>query len=98
MTAGGSYTVVNLKEEFFFPYYVPGMTEAELDNILVYFTQETTAPARLAGEVLLVQETLNQSKDSRRAWIYNPGQRRVRRAPQRRLRQSGHQLGQPAHR
>ena len=82
MTAGGSYTVVNLKEEFFFPYYVPGMTEAGLDNVLVYFMQETTAPARLAGEVLLVQETLNQSKDARRAWIYNPGQRRVRRAPQ----------------
>jgi hypothetical protein len=79
--AGGNYTVVNLKEEFFFPYYVPGMTEAGLDNIIVYFMQETTAPARLAGEVLLVQETMNQSKDSRRAWIYNPGQRRVRRAP-----------------
>ncbi len=78
---GGNYTVVNLKEEFFFPYYVPGMTEAGLDNIIVYFMQETTAPARLAGEVLLVQETMNQSKDSRRAWIYNPGQRRVRRAP-----------------
>jgi hypothetical protein len=78
---GGNYTMVNLKEEFFFPYYVPGMTEAGLDNIIVYFMQETTAPARLAGEVLLVQETMNQSKDSRRAWIYNPGQRRVRRAP-----------------
>ena len=28
MTAGGSYTLVNFKEEFLFPYYVPGMTEA----------------------------------------------------------------------
>ncbi len=82
LTAGGSAPVVNLKEEFFFPYYVPGMTEAGLDNVLVYFMQETTAPARLAGEVLLVQETLDQDKDARRAWIYNPGQRRVRRAPQ----------------
>ncbi|MBV8784526.1 MAG: DUF1329 domain-containing protein, partial [Gammaproteobacteria bacterium] len=52
-----------------------------IENILVYFMQETTAPARLAGEVLLVHETLNQSKEPRRAWIYNPGQRRVRRAP-----------------
>jgi len=39
------------------------------------------APARLAGEILLVHETLNQNKEHRRAWIYNPGQRRVRRAP-----------------
>jgi hypothetical protein len=79
--ASGNYTMVNLKEEFYFPYYEQGMTEAGLNNIIVYFMQETTAPARLAGEVLLVQETMNQSKESRRAWIYNPGQRRVRRAP-----------------
>jgi len=57
------------------------MTEAVLNNILLFFTQETTAPARLAGEVLLVQETIDQSRESRRAWVYNPGQRRVRRAP-----------------
>ena len=82
MTASGGFTLVNFKEEFYFPYYVAGMTEAGLENVLVYFLQETTAPARLAGEVLLVQETLDQTKDARRAWIYNPGQRRVRRAPQ----------------
>jgi hypothetical protein len=60
---------------------LPGMTEAGLNNIVAYFIQETTQPARLAGEILLVQETLDQSKDNRKAWIYNPGQRRVRRAP-----------------
>jgi len=81
VTAGGSYTLVNFKEEFYFLIYEPGMTEQNLNNILLFFTQETTAPARLAGEVLLVQETLDQAKESRRAWIYNPGQRRVRRAP-----------------
>ena len=81
LTASGSYTLVNFKEEFYFQYYQPGMTEAALNNILLYFTQETTAPARLAGEVLLVQETLDQAKEARRAWVYNPGQRRVRRAP-----------------
>jgi Protein of unknown function (DUF1329) len=81
MTSGGSYTLVNFKEQYYFQYYELGMTEAGLDNILLYFTQETTAPARLAGEVLLVQETLDQAKEARRAWIYNPGQRRVRRAP-----------------
>ncbi len=39
------------------------------------------APARLAGEVLLVHETLNAKAQPRQAWVYNPGQRRVRRAP-----------------
>ena len=81
LTANGSFTLVNFKEEFYFQYYEPGMTEAKMNNILLYFTQETTAPARLAGEILLVQETLDQSKENRRAWVYNPGQRRVRRAP-----------------
>jgi len=81
MTASAAYTLVNFKEEFYFQYYEPGMTEAALNNILLFFTQETTAPARLAGEVLLVQETIDQAKEARRAWVYNPGQRRVRRAP-----------------
>jgi len=81
MTAGGSYTLVNFKEEFYFQYYDPAVTESALNNILLFFTQETTAPARLAGEVLLVQETIDQSREARRAWVYNPGQRRVRRAP-----------------
>jgi hypothetical protein len=41
-----------------------------------------TAPARLAGTVLLVHETLDQVKEPRKAWVYNAGQRRVRQAPQ----------------
>ena len=81
LTAGGSYTMVMLKEESLIQYLLPGMTQARLNNIITYFIQETVQPARLAGEILLVQETLDQSKENRKAWIYNPGQRRVRRAP-----------------
>jgi hypothetical protein len=81
MTAGGDYTLVKFKEEFYFQFYDPAMTESALNNILLFFTQETVAPARLAGEILLVQETIDQAKEARRAWVYNPGQRRVRRAP-----------------
>jgi hypothetical protein len=47
----------------------------------LYFFQEIESPARLAGNILLVHETLNQTELPRQAWIYNPGQRRVRRAP-----------------
>jgi hypothetical protein len=38
-------------------------------------------PAKQKGEVTLVWDPLNQSKESRSAWSYLPGQRRVRRAP-----------------
>jgi Protein of unknown function (DUF1329) len=81
MQANGEYTLVRFNDETFFPYHQPGAKEGELNNIIGYFIQETTAPARLAGEILLVHETLDQSKENRKAWIYNPGQRRVRRAP-----------------
>jgi hypothetical protein len=81
MTASGGFTLVTFKEEFYFQFYDPALTESQLNNILLFFTQETTGPARLAGEVLLVQETIDQAKEARRAWVYNPGQRRVRRAP-----------------
>jgi hypothetical protein len=81
VTAGGTYTLVKFRDEFLFQYSIAGMTEQALDNVIAFFIQETTQPARLAGEILLVHETLDQSKENRRAWVYNPGQRRVRRAP-----------------
>ena len=57
------------------------MTEAKLDNRMILFRQKVAAPARLAGRILLAYETLNQVAEPRHAWVYNPGQRRVRRAP-----------------
>jgi hypothetical protein len=81
VTAGGDYTMVKFRDETMVAYSLPGAKSETLDNIIAYFIQETTSPARLAGEVLLVHETLDQSKENRKAWVYNPGQRRVRRAP-----------------
>jgi hypothetical protein len=80
-TATGSYTVVKLREELLGLYYAEGNSIEDINNILLYFYQVVEAPARLAGNVLLVHETMNQIKQPRQAWIYNPGQRRVRRAP-----------------
>jgi hypothetical protein len=51
------------------------------DNLLLAFLSYFTAPATLEGTVFLVHEPLDQVKQSRSAWIYNAGQRRVRRAP-----------------
>lgn len=77
----GSYTLVDFSDDFLFNYVREGITEKDLDNVLIYFTQAVTAPARLAGSILLVHETMDQVKEKRRAWIYNAGQRRVRGAP-----------------
>ena len=80
-TAGGAFTLVKLEQEILFPYHLPGATIAGINNRLAYLLQTVTAPARLAGSILLVHETLNQVREPRLAWLYNPGQRRVRRAP-----------------
>ena len=80
-TASGAYSVVRLREELLGLYYKPGNTTENINNVLIYFFQVVEGPARLAGNVLLVHETLNQAAQARQAWIYNPGQRRVRRAP-----------------
>jgi len=80
-TRGGSYTLVKFEDEMNLVYSQEGMTEAALQNKILYFKQNVTAPARLAGDMLLAHETLDQIKEPRGAWVYNPGQRRVRRAP-----------------
>ena len=80
-TTDGDYTVTVIREELLGLYYKRGVTLEEINNILLYFFQEIESPARLAGNILLVHETLNQTVLPRQAWIYNPGQRRVRRAP-----------------
>lgn len=77
----GSYEMVKFHDEFDVIYSLPGAKEADLHNVILYYLQETVAPARIAGEILLVHETLDQTKEKRLAWIYNAGQRRVRRAP-----------------
>ena len=80
-TTSGAYQLVKLREELLGLYYKEGASIEEINNILLYFFQEVESPARLAGNILLVHETLNQIAQPRQAWIYNPGQRRVRRAP-----------------
>ncbi len=83
----GSYNLVQFEDEFLFNYCRDDIPQDELlkqlatDNVLIYFKQAVTAPARLAGSILVVHETMDQVKDKRRAWIYNAGQRRVRQAP-----------------
>jgi hypothetical protein len=81
VTTSGSYNLVKLREDVSFPYAQRGMTPDKLNNVIIYFLQIVTEPPRLAGTITLVHETMDQVKEPRRAWQYNPGQRRLRRAP-----------------
>ena len=80
-TRDGDYQPVTLRIEVLGQYHQPGATLESINNRLLYFLQTIESPARLAGTLLLVHESLNQALQPRTAWVYNPGQRRVIRAP-----------------
>ncbi|TDU31514.1 uncharacterized protein DUF1329 [Panacagrimonas perspica] len=82
VTAGGDYNLVNFDYEYDFVYSnQKKKPEQREPNLLFYFLQLIKQPPRLAGSVLLVHEFADQVTQPRKAWTYNPGQRRVRLAP-----------------
>ena len=82
VTRSGDYDLIISQQDVILRWSDPRMEKAEdLDNISIYFIANTVAPARAAGSVILVHETLDRSIDPRKAWQYSPGTRRVRRAP-----------------
>ncbi len=77
MQANGAFSPVVFDDQLTFANYMDNAPE----NRLFYYKQSIKAPARLEGNVLLVHENINQVVEPRAAWVYNAGQRRVRRAP-----------------
>jgi hypothetical protein len=83
VTRGGDYTLTIVQDEALFNWSDPSKKRAEdLDNVSLYYIANTIAPAREAGNVVLVLDALNSTiNGGRQAWQYSPGTRRVRRAP-----------------
>lgn len=82
-TRDGAYTPVRMEMEYDYSYGSLTKSAKEKEpNKLLNFLQTFTAPARLAGSILLVHEPIDQVKQSRSSWTYAPGQRRVRLAPE----------------
>jgi len=78
----GSTQITKLIENVKFPYTLLDEGEERQainnkDDIMIYYQSETVAPPRNAGQFLLAWEHVGY----RSAWLYNPGLRRVRRAP-----------------
>ncbi|PWR22020.1 DUF1329 domain-containing protein [Zavarzinia compransoris] len=85
----GDYALFKAQDEGIMHYSGPGLAEigdvtdiAQLKNIGISYLNITTAPARLAGSIILVLDTINAKDLPRQAWQYNPGTRRVLRAPE----------------
>jgi len=59
-----------------------GYLDTKRDNMNFVWTGYYRAPATLEGTILLVWDTIDQGKEARSGWLYNAGQRRVRRVPE----------------
>lgn len=78
-TKGGSFVPIRRRQALLFNANNPELeTFAALDGIWTKSLSHTQSPAKLAGEITLVHSLADGHL---KAWIYNPGQRRVRRAP-----------------
>ena len=81
-TRGGDFTLYVAQDDVYQKYGDPSVKDvAELDNVSLKYISNTIAPARSAGNVILIHETINTAQGARKAWVYSPGTRRVRRAP-----------------
>ncbi len=75
--ANGTYTLVRGYERRVFDTNM----DQHRENHLYSFIGKILSPASLTGNITLVHEPIDQTKEPRSAWIYSEGQRRVRRAP-----------------
>jgi Protein of unknown function (DUF1329) len=76
VTASGDFAIVKFEYEYDTSYGNLSKKAAEREpNKKLNYLQVTTAPARLAGQILLVHETVDQAKEPRSAWTYNPARR-----------------------
>ncbi len=81
-TRTGDFTLYVSQAEAIFSYIDPAVKSFdELNNIWYRYIQQTIAPARSAGNVVLIHDTINLAQGARKAWVYSPGTRRVRRSP-----------------
>lgn len=80
--ADGKYTLILLLDRFMVRPFLPDALADEDANVMVFVKEEVVSPARFSGNILLAHDTIDQAKEPRKGWIYNAGQRRVRRAPQ----------------
>jgi len=78
-TRSGDYTLVRMREGVKCPNAAEGVTHNPKKH--VFFKQKVLAPPRQAGRVLVVHTGSDKVTYKQQAWVYNPGQRRVRRAP-----------------
>lgn len=78
-TQDGNFVRIGFHEKIRLPYNQSGGND---EGLVAEFWREVVSPPRFAGEIILVHDFVDPIQNPRQAWTYNPGQRRVRRAPE----------------
>jgi len=84
VTSSGDYVINKLEIQIGNQWSDSTVSDADFDQHVngMRFYQTIIEPAKVAGQVVLVRDPHEFSEMRRKAWVYSPGQRRVKRAPQ----------------
>lgn len=86
VASDGDFQVSKITIKAYRPYSLPENTVDNFDleevGTGIHANQTVVSPAKSAGQVILAVDPIVYTKNQRQAWLYNPGQRRVKRAPQ----------------
>ena len=78
-TASSDYTLIKNETKLLFPYSQGGSSES---GYLSLYMIKALSPPLYAGGMVVARDHVDPAAHPRDAWIYNPGEQRVRRAPE----------------
>jgi hypothetical protein len=78
INSDGNYALSRTAAKILFAYNTPGDHSNKIND---YVFIELLAPPRNAGGIDITRDFTNPFEQPRQSWVYNPGERRVRRAP-----------------
>lgn len=81
VTSKGRFDITTTDALIQFAYSAPERTPDSQSDLAFMLLGQTTAPAKKAGNKLLVHEFINSMEEPRKSWIKLSGMRRSRRAP-----------------
>lgn len=78
----GSRLDYDFKIDIHHTFHDPNVSDTDRkDGVLWKYSSTMSNPSRDAGEGILAMDNINFADNPRKAWTYDPGERRVRRAP-----------------
>ncbi|MEH6471296.1 MAG: DUF1329 domain-containing protein [Halopseudomonas sp.] len=82
MYSNGNRLGYTFQAEIHHPFYDTNASAKDKERGIIFkYTSTTIEPARDAGEGTMAIDSLDMAGSPRKAWTYDPGERRVRRAP-----------------